>query len=88
MQSDVKHENVMVLADVCVLITLIDANELRKLISIKHYDFCVTEDAVSEIIRPPQKKVLAAAISHGVLSKITIDMPDELAMFAELQTLY
>ena len=87
MQPDVKHENVIVLADACVLITLIDANELRKLVSIKHYDFCVTEDVVTEIIRPQQKKILAAAISDDVLSKITIDIPDELAMFAELQTL-
>ena len=42
---------------------------------------------MTEIIRSAQKKVLAAAINDTVLSKITIDMPDELAMFAELETL-
>ena len=68
------------------LIDLIKLGALFSVAQLAEYQFLVIDEVVSEVRRPEQARILKEAIRRGLISKVSISTPDELELFAKLQT--
>lgn len=73
----------IVVLDANVLINLAYAQRMALLRELPGYEFVVPEDVVAEIVDPPQRQQLDAAISDGYLRVETITEPEDLVRYAE-----
>jgi predicted nucleic acid-binding protein len=75
----------VVVTDATILINLCHVTRLDLLGSLGQFRFVIPDDVVSEVRMPDQAEQVAQAFASGLLERIAVDAPADLAVFGELR---